>query len=47
MDTSRRKAVAVVGAAMVGATLVASTQASATSSLFLSDVAANAKAIHK
>jgi hypothetical protein len=43
MDTSRRKAVAVVGAAVVGATLVASTQASASSSLFLSDVAANAK----
>jgi hypothetical protein len=44
MDTTRRRAVAVVGAAVVGASLVASTQASASSSLFLSDVAANAKA---
>jgi len=43
MDTTRRRAVAVMGAAVVGATLVASTQASASSSLFLSDVAANAK----
>jgi len=43
MDTTRRRAVAVVGAVVVGATLVASTQASASSSLFLSDVAANAK----
>jgi hypothetical protein len=44
MDTTRRRAVAVVGAAVVGASLVASTQASASSSLFLSDVAANTKA---
>ena len=43
MDTHRRRAVAVVGAVVVGATLVASTQASASSSLYLSDVAANAK----
>jgi hypothetical protein len=43
MHTTRLKAVAVVGAAVVGATLAAGSHASASSSLFLSDVAANAK----